>query len=169
MELKDYINSELDRAKQVSTKALDTLTQQEIMWRPASGCNSMGLILFHAARSEDSFVQSTLQGKPRIWETGKWYNKLKMAESETGSHYSIDQVNLFPVPDIKNLLAYYDEVRANTVDYLNNLPPNEFERQVMRRSSESTVAEIFSIIVSHAAQHMGEISYLRGMLRGLDR
>ena len=169
MELKDYIQNQLDGLKRTSTRFLDTMTQQEIMWRPACGCNSMGLILFHVARSEDSFVQARLQGKPQIWESEKWYNKLNMAESETGSHYTIDQVNAFPVPDMKDLRGYYDAVRARTLDYLNGLTSGAFDKTVKLPFGEFTVAGVFSIIVSHTAQHMGEISYLRGMLRGMDK
>jgi len=169
MELKDYIKNELDSLKRTSTRLLNTMTQQEIMWRPACGCNSIGLILFHVARSEDSFVQVRLQGKPQIWESGKWYERLNMAESEMGSHYTIDQVNAFPVPDMKNLMDYYDDVRARTLDYLGSLSPAVFEKTVKLPFGEFTVAGVFSLIVSHSAQHMGEISYLRGMLRGMDK
>ncbi len=70
MELKEYIKSTITGSKRGLTRVLNTLTQQELMWRPASGCNSMGLLLFHIARSEDSFVQSSLQGKPQVWNSG---------------------------------------------------------------------------------------------------
>lgn len=169
MEIKDYIKTELDGLKRNSTRTLNTLTQQELNWRPACGCNSMGLILFHVARSEDSFVQTRLQGKPQIWESGKWYNKLNMAESEIGSHYTIDQVNAFTAPNLKDLLGYYEAVRAKTLDYLNNLTPEMFERIVKLPFGEFSVAGIFSLIVTHAAEHTGEISYLRGLLRGMDK
>ncbi|MFC1991453.1 DinB family protein [Chloroflexota bacterium] len=169
MELKDYIKSTLEGTKRSSNRVLDTLTQQEMMWRPASGCNSMGLILFHIARSEDSFVQARLQEKPQLWNSGEWYKKLNMGESETGSRYNVDQVNEFHVPEIKDLLAYYDAVRTSTVEYLNGLTPDEFEKKVKLPFGEFTVSGIFSLIVSHTAQHIGEISYLRGMLRGLDK
>ena len=129
----------------------------------------MGLIPFHVARSEDSFLQAVLEGEPQIWELGKWYNTLNMVESETGSHYTIDQVNAFSIPEMKVLLAYYDDVRAKTLDYLNGLTPDAFDKKVKLSFGEFTVAGVFSIIVSHAAQHMGEISYLRGMLRGMDK
>ncbi len=169
MELKDYIKSTLERSKGGLTRVLNTLTQDELAWRPACGCNSMGLLLFHIARSEDNFVQSTLQGNPQIWESEKWCDKLGMNEDETGSHYTIDQVNEFTVPDMNGLLAYYDEVRTKTLDYLENLAPDDFDRKVTTPFAELTVAGIYSIIVSHTAQHTGEISYLRGMLRGMDK
>ncbi len=169
MELKDYIKNELDGLKRNSGRILNTLTPQELMWRPACGCNSMGLILFHVARSEDLFVQTRIQNQPQVWESGKWYDKLNMAESEIGAHYNIDQVNAFSPPDMKDLLEYYDAVRAKTLDYLSSLTPEVFERKVKLAFGEFTVAGVFSLIVSHTAQHMGEISYLRGMIRGMDK
>jgi len=169
MEVKDYVKNELDGLKRTATRVLDTLTQQELMWRPACGCNSMGLILFHVARSEDSFVQTRLQGKPQIWESGKWHNKFNMDEAETGSHYTVDQVNAFRAPDIKDLLNYYESVRAGTLDYLSGLTPGEFDRVVKLPFGEFTVAGVLSLVVSHTAQHLGEISYLRGLLRGMDK
>jgi len=169
MELKAYIKNEFDGLKRVSTRILDTLTQQEMSWRPACGCNSMGLILFHIARSEDSFIQPTLQNKPQVWESERWYQKMDLTTGEIGAHFTIDQVNSFPVPDMKDILAYYEAVRAQTLNYLNNLDPQEFDKQVKLRFGDFTVAGIFSLIVNHTAEHLGEISYLRGMLRGMDK
>jgi hypothetical protein len=34
-----------------------------------------------------------------------------MTETEAGAHYTMDQVNAFPVPEMKDLLAYYEAVR----------------------------------------------------------
>ena len=170
MELKNYIQMELDGLKRGMTRALNGLHQHELMWRPACGCNSIGLILFHTARSEDLFVQARLQGKPQIWESEKWYTKLNMAESEAGGHYTADQVNAFPVPEAKDLLAYYDSVRGHTSEYVKGLAPDMFDRKIaMPPFGEVTVAAIFSIVVSHTSQHIGEISYLRGLQRGMDK
>jgi hypothetical protein len=130
MEIKDYVKNEFDSLKRTSTRVLDTVTQQELMWRPANGCNYMGLILFHVVRSEDSFAQTRLQGKPQIWESEKWYSKLDMGEAETGSHYTVDQVNAFRVPIMKELLDYYDAVHVSTLDYLSSLTSDAFDKVV---------------------------------------
>ena len=127
MEIKDYIRMELDGLDRGLKRVTDTLTQDEIMWRPACGCNSMGLILFHIARSEDHFVAGALQNKPNVWETGKWYNKLNIAENEAGAHYTAEQVNAFPVPKMEDMLAYLAAVREKTLEYLDTLPPDGFE------------------------------------------
>ncbi len=169
MEVKEYIKTELDGLKGTLIKVINTLTQQELTWRPACGCNSMGLLLFHIARSEDTFMQTRLQGKPQVWESGKWYNQLKVAENELGSHYTIDQVNAFSVPDLKDILDYYDAVRAKTLDYLNSLTPEMLDKPVKLAFGEFKVGAVFALVVRHTSQHLGEISYLRGMLRGMDK
>jgi hypothetical protein len=169
MELKDYIRMELDGLERGLKRATDTLTQNELMWRPGCGSNSIGLILFHVVRSEDHFVSGTLQNKPQVWETGKWYNRLNVAENEAGSHYTNEQVNAFPVPELGNIMAYYTEVRAETRAHLNALKQADFDKKVKLPFGEFNVAGVFSIIVGHTAQHVGEISYLRGLQRGMDK
>jgi DinB superfamily len=169
MELKEYITMELEGLKRGIDRVFNGLTQAEMQWRPACGCNSIGLIFFHVAKSEDAFIQEVVQGKPQLWSAGKWYEKLHMSEKESGAHYTIDQVNTFPVPDVKDVFAYYDAVRNQTMNYLKTLNPADFEKKFKLPFGEFSLAGIFSIIVSHTAQHVGEISYLRGLQRGMDK
>jgi uncharacterized damage-inducible protein DinB len=170
MELKDYVSLEFDGLERGLKRVLNGLTQAELMWRPACGCNSIGLILFHVLRGEDSFVQARLQNKPEVWETGKWYQKLNVAENEAGAHYTVEQVNAFPVPRLEDMMAYHDAVRAQTRAYLKKITPADFDKKItMPHFGEMPVAAIISLIVSHNSQHIGEISYLRGLQRGMDK
>lgn len=170
MDTKDYIKMELGGLKRGFERALRELSQQELMWRPASGCNSMGLILLHVARSEDSFIQSRVLGKSQVWEAEKWYEKMNLSAEDTGSHLTVDQVNCFLIPEFKDIMAYYDAVRGQTLTYLKGMPAEELDKKIsMPPFGDLTIAAIFSIIINHSAQHIGEISYLRGMLRGMDK
>lgn len=170
MELKEYIRVELDGLERGFTRVTNGLTKQELAWRPASGCNSIGLILLHMVKFEDSFVQDRLQGKPEIWKADKWYQKLNLAEDEVGAHYTVEQVNAFPALEGKDLLDYYNAVRAKTRDYLSSITPDTFDKKItLPHFGELTVAAVFTIIVGHFSQHIGEISYLRGLQRGMDK
>ena len=169
METKEYLRIELDGLDRNIKRTTDGLTQEEVTWRPAYGANSIGLILFHIARTEDSFIQARLKEEPEIWETGKWYEKLNVPKDEAGAHYTAEQVNAFPVPKLDDLLAYATAVRTATREYLDSLTEASFDRKItMPHFGEMPVAVIFSIIVGHAAQHTGEISYIRGLQRGID-
>jgi hypothetical protein len=105
MELKEYIKMELDGLKRNLDRVLKDLTTADLAWRPACGCNSIGLILFHCSRSEDSFVQGSLAKQPQIFE--KWCQKINKAIDDKGGHYNIDQVNGFMVPALKDILEYW--------------------------------------------------------------
>ncbi len=170
MELKDYIQGEFASLDRVYNRVTEGLTQPEFEWRPACGCNSIGLILFHTARFEDNFVQGRILFQPPLWQLERWFKKLDLQESEMGAHYTVEQVNAFPVPEGKNLLAYCQAVRAATIKCLKNLHPEEFDKKVtMPRGGEQTVAGIFSFVIMHTNGHLGEISYLRGLQRGMDK
>ena len=169
MELKEYIRTELAGLERAIKRVTDSLTQQELMWRPSSGSNSIGLILFHIARLEDSFIKTRIQNKPAIGETEKWYEKLKLVENEEGAHYTVDQVNAFPVPDKEGLLAFYSAVHAQTKECFDGLTSEELDRKVTMPRGDAAIASLFSFIVSHATGHIGEMSYLRGLQRGMDK
>jgi len=156
MELQQYIRWEISGLERSIKRVTDTLTQQELMWRPASGCNSIGLILFHVAKLEDSFIKTRIQNKPLIWQTEKWYEKLNLAESEEGAHYTVEQVNAFPTLDRQTLMAFYSAVHAQTKECLSSLTLEDFDRKVpMFRDTEAPVASLFAFIVSHASGHIG--------------
>ncbi len=169
MDVKDFLRMEIEGLDHGLKRVLDGLKQEEIVWRPASGCNSIGLILFHLFKSEDSFIQVQLKGKKELWETGKWYKQLNLDPGEAGAHYTVEQVDNFPVPALEDILRYGDAVRAATLDYVKNITPAELEKVLKMPWGDMSVAQLLGLIAGHASQHIGEISYLRGLQRGMDK
>lgn len=175
MESKELIKAGLDNIKRMVDRTLDGLTYDEVSWHPKPDANSIGLILFHMARSEDSFVNRLIQGKPQLWETGKWYKILNKELDDGGSHYTEEQVAGFIVPDLQDLQAYTDAVRKQTLDYLTNITPENFDREVEMpqmgsiKPPPTTVGMLLLMNVTHLSQHAGEVSYLRGLKRGMDK
>lgn len=169
MEVKEYIRMEIEGLDRGLKRVIDGLKQEEITWRPASGCNSIGLILFHIFKSEDSFIQDRLKGKKELWETGKWYQQLNLDAKEAGAHYTVEQVDNFPVPALEAILRYGAAVRAATLAYIDTLKPADLEKKLKMPWGEMPAAMLLSITASHATGHIGEISYLRGLQRGMDK
>ncbi|MFC2039136.1 DinB family protein [Chloroflexota bacterium] len=172
MEGKELIKNGLGNSKRGTDRALDGLTAEELAWHPRPDANSIGLILLHMARSEDSFVNSLIQGKPQLWETDKWYEKLNKSQDDAGSHYTPEQVESFVVPEITDLMAYTDAVRKQTLEFLEDLTPEKLAQKVeveRQMPFEPVVGVLLMVVVTHTAQHAGEISYLRGLKRGMDK
>ena len=175
MESKELLKAGLENVKRTVDRTLDGLTHDEVSWHPRPDANSIGLILFHMVRSEDSFVNRLIQGKPQLWETGKWYEKLNKELEDGGSHYTEEQVAGFVVPDLKGLQAYTDAVRKQTLDYLTKATPETLDRVVEMtqmgpvKRPPTTVGMLILMNVTHLSQHGGEVSYLRGLKRGMDK
>jgi uncharacterized damage-inducible protein DinB len=186
MEIKELIKAGLDNAKRSIDRTLDGLTAAELSWHPRSDANSIGLILFHLLRAEDSSLHR-IEGKPQVWESGKWYKKMNKAIDDGGAHYTAEQVDNFVVPDIKDLMAYADAVGQDTLEFLSGLKTDDYDRKVNlpprppqigpdgkplpapRPPFEPIVGSMLLFTLFHVAEHAGEISYLRGLRRGMDK
>ena len=169
MDAKTFLKMGLDGLDRNLGRVTDGLKQEEVAWRPAYGANSIGLILFHVFKSEDSFIQERLQEKQSIWESGKWYEKMDIPKEEAGAHYTAEQVNAFPVPKLNDLLAYGEAVRNETKTYIESISADDFDEILsMQPFGDMPKAFLLSLTVSHAAGHLGEMSYIRGLQRGLD-
>jgi hypothetical protein len=186
MEAKEIFQSGFENVARTVDRTLDGLTQAELAWHPRPDANSIGLILFHSIRSEDHAIKR-LQGNPEIWESGKWYQKLNKAVDDGGAHYTAEQVANFVVPDLKELLIYTAAVRKETLNYLQGLKSTDLDRKVVLPPPPVQMAlpagmkappwPPFNPLVglmlmreiTHLSQHAGEISYLRGLQRGMDK
>ena len=86
-----------------------------------------------------------------------------------------------------DLQAYFEAVRKRTLEYVKDLTPEKLDKKISlpppprdttaaktdrpQRSpfSDATVGSILLMNLTHLAQHVGEISCLRGHQRGLDK
>ncbi len=170
MDAKELIVIELMGLEKNLLRIMDTLTQKEISWRPATSCNSIGLILYHIARSDDSFTLPTLTGQKAAWETEGWCGTLGMSVTDSGGQYSAEQVDAFVPPPLKDLSAYSEAVRSKLLSHINAMKSEEFDKKVtVPYFGEMTVGAFLAIMIDHSSQHIGEMSYLRGLQRGLNK
>jgi uncharacterized damage-inducible protein DinB len=169
MEVMEFIKAQFAGADMGLKRVLETLTQEEISWQPKSGCNSIGLILFHVYKTEDAFIHEMLQQKKNLWETDKWYEKLGLPATEEGAHYTVEQVDAFKVPKLQAILDYGAAVRKDTLAYLDAIKPADLDRKIEMRYGPMPLAMVINILISHASQHTGEMSYIRGLKRGMDK
>lgn len=172
METTDFILDMLDRMKKALMTTVSGLSHEELTWRPGKEANSIGFTLWHQLRVEDIFVQSMIQRKPQVWVSGKWYEKLNLPENsqDVGYGYTAEQVAAFPVPELKDLLVYAEAIRARTVEYLETIATGELEQVIETHVfGKMTIGQIFARLLCEITQHIGQIAYLRGLQRGLNK
>jgi len=187
MDAKKLILSGFENIERSMNRTLDGMSADELNWHPHPDTNSIAQIIFHCARSQDG-AQARLQGKPQLWESSNWYEKLKRDKGDIGGHYTDEQVAAFKIDDIKSLLEYEKETRGQLLDALQNAPAARMDEKIVMPApppppkaepgrlapprppmSDFTFGSMMMMDVMHTVGHMGEISYLRGLKRGMDR
>ena len=170
MEAVELIVKSLEQSQGNVTKALDGLTQQEVAWSPKTDCNSIAFILWHMTRVEDMFVNRMIQGKPELYET-TWQAKLgtPVGDSGGGGRYTLEQLQAWPVPKLDVLQGYRNAVREGTLALLKALTPSKLDEMPASTRFPGSVGALLSRMITEMAEHSGQIAYLRGQQRGINK
>lgn len=172
MKTSDFILNMLDRIQNAQMTAVNGLSHEELTWRPGEEANSIGFILWHQTRVEDILVQGMIQRMPQVWILDKWPEKLNLSDKlqDTGYGYTAEQVAAFPVPKIDDLLEYAKATRTRTVEYLKAVTAEELATVIKTPVfGEIPVAQVFIILLGDTIQHTGQIAYLRGLQKGINK
>ena len=170
MDFKSIIRMALDESFAELGKAVQSLTAAERRFQPHPEANHIDFLVWHMARVEDSWIQAFAQGPRRIWQRDQWYRKLGLPEEESGFGYTAERVAGFPMFNFADLMAYYEAVRGETLRYLDCLAATDLEREpAPERRPGYTIGKMFSHLVVEESQHVGQVAYLRGLQRGLNK
>ena len=166
MEFQQLLQNIFERVSQSLEGALDGLTQEELNRLPNPDCNSIGWLTWHLTRAQDSAVSGFME-KEQIWITDKWYSKFNRNADSTdnGVGHSSEEVSNFQSPDAKTLLDYHHAVLKQTNEYVSKLSTDELGRET-DWPRFPTVGLLLAAQISETLQHVGQIAYLRGMLKG---
>ncbi|UCD79456.1 MAG: DinB family protein [Desulfobacterales bacterium] len=166
-DFKDAIKSGLDEFLDSLKKAVEGLTATELRWQPTLTANPISWIVWHMARVEDRWVNRVLRGKVELWISDGWHNRFGMSEEAHGYGDTADQVRAMPDVAMSDLLDYFDAVRQSTLAHLAQMTPADLETTYPHpRLKGRTGAWILGHILVEESQHLGQVAYIRGMIRG---
>ncbi|MBI14847.1 MAG: hypothetical protein CL782_01105 [Chloroflexi bacterium] len=163
------IKSGLDEYYEILNKSLDTLSQEELIFRPQIHSNSIVFLVWHMAMVEDWLTNEILLNNEKIWIIDKYYEKFPDLKEKRGYGFSQEELDKFPNMDIEWLINYYDVVRNNTNKLLENITEKDLYLKYEFKSEEVTGYFILGRLITELSQHLGQVSYIRGMLRGLNK
>ena len=177
MEMNELIEGTLEDYWTRLETALEELTTEELTHRPTTECNSISFILWHMIRVEDRWIQYFTRGDDDLWVKNNWYKKLGLPESDHGVGFTLDQVANFPTMPLDDLLGYFHEVRGATQGFIRELQPGDldvvpgripFPPNAPAGSEEWSLGRMFRQLFGELNQHLGQIRYLRGMIKGFN-
>jgi len=152
------ISQELERA-------LDGLTVDDLNQQPDSDCNSIGWLAWHLTRCQDA-ANDYLTGEGQLWVKDNRHGRFGRAPNpmDTGWGHSSEDAAAFKSPDSGTLTEYHRTVLEKTLHYINNrLTEADLEREY---EGTTKVYELLVGIISDNLQHVGQVAYLRGLLKG---
>ena len=172
MEWQQLVIDTFERIAQVLERALKGLTTDDLNQQPRPDCNSMGWLAWHLTRWQD-FCIADLMGEEQLWIKDKWYARFHRSPdpADTGMGHSVADLAAFQSPNANTLLEYHHAVAERSRGYLSNLSPADLERELDHPRARTVGARLVGI-VSDNLQHVGQIAYVRGLLKGkgwLDR
>ena len=151
-------------------QVLDGLTIDDLDHIPAPECNSIGWLAWHLTRSQDRCNQALTQ-QEQIWIKDKWHARFNRPADPTDSGFghSSDDVALFKSPEVEVLIGYHRAVTESSKNYVQNeLTESELDRDLNnpKLSRMPIVSTRLIAVINDNLQHVGQMAYLRGLLKG---
>jgi len=167
MEAKELLLHSLEQSQGFLDKALDGLTQKEAEWSPTQESNSIAFILWHTFRVEDFFINRVVKREKDIYEIDGW--KEKLGTPDKVYQYTVEELKDWKAPELKTLVAYSKAVRKKTMEFLQAISNEKLDEVPRPERSPDSIGVTVGHIVTEIALHVGQIAYLRGVQRGLDK
>ncbi|MFC2002293.1 DinB family protein [Chloroflexota bacterium] len=159
----EYISQELE-------DALGGLRVDDLNRQPCLGCNSIGWLTWHLTRARD-IVTAKMLGEEQLWTKDNWYVRFNRTPDpkDTGFGHSIEDVVAFSSPNASTLLEYHHAVLGQLKRYITSkLSETELNREFDNPINPAmpNVHTQLMRLINDNMQHLGQVNYVRGMLKG---
>lgn len=162
----DLLVDLFDRVRQVSHRAVDGLSEQQLTARIDPDANTIAWLAWHIGRGQDRQL-ADVAGIDEVW-TGQGFAArfgLPFEDSASGYGQSSDDVAAVKGVPAALYLEYIDAVNAAIVGYVSGLSVDELARVVDEKwDPPVTLAVRLVSMVSDGLQHAGQASFIRGAL-----
>lgn len=157
----------IKRSDESLKRALEELSVEELQNQPAGpGSNPIGWLVWHLTQTRDSIIAG-VAGEPTIWERDGWGARFGM-EGELPRFVPAD-VHTFDPKSFETLVGYFDAVAEHTAQVIGRLSEADAARLVestIPGRPPQSVGSRLSAVLNDNIQHIGQVAYLRGLIRG---
>ncbi len=144
------------------------LTPEDLMWQPAPGMNTIGMLLTHLAIVEVYWTKVVIENDQK----GELQGVLGIGEDDDGMPIA-EGAPAFPLLNGKDL-AFYDDLLERARNYFKqatkDLPDEDMEREISRERPDGSqrvmnVRWYYYHVLEHFSGHFGQILLLMHMRR----
>jgi len=165
---KDAVKSGMDEYLVELKTKLEGLTEAELYWHATLDSNSIAWLVWHMARVEDGWINSTIAGGESVWDSGGWAGRTGVTYDSGGYGQTAEEARSMPVVDVGVLIDHYDAVRAAAFKVIDDMSDEDLSQSFTRGKRSVTWSWILGHVLVEEAQHLGQVGFIRGMIRGLN-
>lgn len=165
MNVSELLTDALGRVGEQVPGVVDGLDDEQLAWRPDPEANSIAWLVWHLSRIEDDHV-AAVAGTAQAWVEEGWADRfgLPLPVGDHGFGHSPDQVGRVRA-SAELLAGYYAAVSRRTAAYVAGLAPDDLDAVVDERWDPPVTLGVRLVsVVNEVNQHVGQASYLRGLL-----
>lgn len=166
MDARDLLIDAVNRLPGLVRAAIEGLSVEQLRQPPAPGANSVGWLVWHLTRIQDSHVAELLD-REQVWITGDWAARFGRAPdpADTGFGHSAKEAATIAPRDGQVLIDYHETVVARTREFLRDLTPANLDHVVDENWNPPVTLGVRLIsILDDDLQHAGQAGYVRGLL-----
>jgi uncharacterized damage-inducible protein DinB len=161
----ELLTDALDRILKTATAAVDGLSDEQLAARPAADANSVAWLVWHLARVQDDHVADAA-GTEQVWIDQDFVTRFDLPFDSSATGFGMSSEDVSHVRAGAGLLAeYLKAVHDASVAYVAKLTPDDLDRIVDERWDPPVTRGVRLVsVVDDDAQHVGQASYVRGLL-----
>ncbi|MEV6637635.1 DinB family protein [Actinoplanes sp. NPDC051470] len=154
------------RLPELVAGAVEGLSPEQLRQTPAEGANTIGWLVWHLTRVQDSHLTELIGGQ-EVYVAGGWAPMFGLpgGSDDTGYGHSAKQVAKVAPETSQALLNYYTAVHERSIEFLRGLSDDDLDRVVDKNWDPpvTMMARLISVY-DDDAQHAGQAAYVRGLL-----
>jgi uncharacterized damage-inducible protein DinB len=145
--------------------SVEGLTEEQLAFRVDPGANSIGWLIWHLSRVQDDHLADVI-GQEQVWISGGWDRRFGLELDRLATGYGQTSAEVAKVRvSAKNLLAYYDAVHEQTIEYVSGLTDADLPRVVDTAWDPPVTLAVRLVSVVHdCMEHAGQAAFIRGVL-----
>ncbi|MEV4636789.1 DUF664 domain-containing protein [Actinoplanes sp. NPDC049548] len=166
MNVSELLTEAYGRLPDLVRTAVDGLTADQLRAAPAGRGNTVGWLVWHLTRVQDSHIAELLD-EEQVYTAGDWASRFgrKPDPGDTGYGHSPEEVAAVRPENAAALVEYYQAVHERTIAYVSGLTAEDLDRVVDESWDPPVTLGVRLVsILDDDVQHAGQAAYVRGLL-----
>lgn len=161
----DLLIDSFARLPALANRAVSGLDEDRLATPPEPGANTIAWLIWHTARGQDVQI-AALDDSDEVWKSQGWADRFHLPLDDSAMGYGMDASEVVLVRASADLLTgYLDAVTTRTRSYLEGLSGDDLDAVVDENWNPPVTAGVrLSSILGDCLQHVGQASYVRGLL-----